>query len=659
MNRFSNYQLLVLALAASASAAVLPADWQNEQHFDVPAPGLTKLSLPIETLDKARPALEDLRLYDATGSEVPFLIEHPLPANKITQTAKSFQFSLNPTTTIIIVETGLPQPMDALTLETPASSFIKSVQIEGSADGKVWQALTQGQSIFRQRGGASQLRLAFGAGLWPWLRLTVDDRRAEPIPFSGARVHAAAVEVVPSEAVTVSISERHESPGETRLTLNLGAANLHIATLQIETAEPLFTREVTLAVSQIAEDSIREQPVGQGTIYRLASEGQPPSGTTTLTLENQVRSRELLLLIKNMDSPPLPIAAVRAERRPVYLVFFARQAGAYRLLTGNNRCPVPRYDLAAMGANLKTAVVLPARVSAVSGNPSYRPPDVLPGVQEEGAALDVSLWRFRKAVKAARPGTQQLELDLDVLSRAESAFQDLRLMRAGKQLPYILDRTSISRALVPVVTAVKDAKDPKLSRWGLKLSRPALPITRLTCRARTPLFQRNLALWEEITDERGQKFRRSLGQALWIQTPGSTNKEFSLLVDAPLQTDTLFLETPNGDNSPIMLENLQVFYPATRVLFKAKPEDEIFLLYGNSRATAPRYDLSLVASELLTADKTPASLAPEEPLKKSWRSEGQTPGKGGLLLWGSLALVVVVLLVLISRLLPKSSNPSS
>ncbi len=206
------------AVVPAAAAAALPAEWQHEQYFEVPVPGLVKLSLPPATLDAARPALEDLRLYDAAGMEVPYLIERPRPANKITQAAKSFQVSVNAVTTVLTLESGLAQPLDGVTLETPAGVFLKGVQIEGSADGRRWQTVARGLPIFRQHGGASQLRLAVPAGVWPWLRLTVDDQRSQPIPFTGARVHAAAVEPVPVETVSITNAGRYENPGETRLT---------------------------------------------------------------------------------------------------------------------------------------------------------------------------------------------------------------------------------------------------------------------------------------------------------------------------------------------------------------------------------------------------------------------------------------------------------
>jgi hypothetical protein len=646
-----------LLLCGLSLNAALPAEWQRTQQFDVSAPGLVKISLPVEALDAARPALEDLRLCDDAGNELPFLITRPMPSSKAVQSAKSFQVSLNAAATVITLETGLAPPLDGVTLETPAMNFIKAVRVEGSADGQNWQRLAQGRPIFRQLYGAGQLRVSFPAGEWRWLRLTIDDQRSQPVPFTGARVHAADVEATPIELQTVTIAERNENPGETRLTLNLGAANLDVASIKIETDEPLFTRAVTLAVPQITEDSIREQTVGQGVIYRVAIEGQPVSENLSVPLEKQVRSHELFLSITNGDSPPLPVSAVRVERRPVYLVFMARQVGTFHLLTGNKSCAAPRYDLAALGADLKNAVITPVKISALADNPNFHAPDVLHGIELAGTALDVSEWKFRKPVKIPSAGAQQIELDLDVLAHAQPGFADLRVLHGSNQVPYIIQRTSISRSLAPTVTATNDAKNPKLSRWIIKLPRAGLPLARLTCATKTPLFQREMSLYEELADERGDKYRHALGSGSWEQTPERKTKEFSLTLDSAPQSDTLFLETENGDNPPIALEKFTAFYPATRLLFKAKPDDELYLYYGNPRAALPRYDLSLVANQLLAADKKVASLSGEQQLKKSSWRENEVPGKGGIVFWGILAVVVVVLLIIISRLLPKSQTP--
>ena len=359
------------------------------------------------------------------------------------------------------------------------------------------------------------------------------------------------------------------------------------------------------------------------------------------------------MFIHNQDSPPLPVTAVRVERRPVYLVFLARQTGAYHLLTGNRQCIAPHYDLGALDMNLKSIAVSTIKLSPPEDNPNYRAPEVLPGIDGTGSALDVSTWKFRQPVQMTRAGAQQLELGPDVLAHTQPGFADLRLLHGSNQVPYILERTSISRSLTPAVTVTNDARDPRLSRWIFKLPQSRLPVTRLSCTTGTPLFQREMALYEELTDERGEKYRHNLGGISWTQKPDRPNRDFFLTLDSPPQSDTLFLETHNGDNPPIALEKFQLFYPATRILFKAGPEDELFLYYGNPRAATPNYDLSLVAGQLLSADRAVASCGAEQQLlKSSWR-EHEIPGKGGVVFWGILALVVVVLLVIISRLLPK------
>jgi hypothetical protein len=349
---------------------------------------------------------------------------------------------------------------------------------------------------------------------------------------------------------------------------------------------------------------------------------------------------------------------MHVERRPVHLVFLARQPGTYHLLTGNAHCDAPRYDLAALGMNLKSLAVSPIKISPPTDNPDFRAAEVLPGLEVTGAALDVSDWKFRKPVKISKDGgAQQIEPDLEVLAHARPGFEDLRVLDGSNQVPYIIQRTSISRALTPSVTPTKDAKDPKLSRWIIKLPQSGLPIARLTCVSPTPLFERSLSLYEELTDERGDKYRRVLGGATWTQTPERQSKEFTLTLDGTLQSDTLFLETDNGDNPPIELEKFTAFYPATRILFKAKPKDELFLYYGNPQVAPPSYDLSLVAEQLLTAEKNVASLFAEEQLKEPSWYKNQMPSQGGVLLWGILALVVVVLVFIISRLLPNSQPP--
>ena len=150
-----------------------------------------------------------------------------------------------------------------------------------------------------------------------------------------------------------------------------------------------------------------------------------------------------------------------------------------------------------------------------------------------------------------------------------------------------------------------------------------------------------MRLWEEVTDERGDKFASELGRATWDQTPNSPKRDLVIELNARPQSDTLFLETDNGDNPPIELRDFRSYYPVTRVVFKATPDpaQPVWLYYGNLDATAPHYDLTLVAGELLRAERSTVTAGAEENLSPKPSLVGQTlTGSTRYIFWGALAL---------------------
>jgi hypothetical protein len=639
---------------ANPAMASLPADWQHFQKVEVATSGLMKISLPITTLDAARPALEDLRLYDDAGHELPYFIEPPQPASQRWQAPKSFSVSLDSAASTLKLETGTTQALDGISIETPAAGFIKAVRLEGSIDGRDWQTIENGAPIFRLPTGAERLLLPLPAKVWTALRLTLDDRRAGPIPITGARLHCVSGEAFPLEQQEVGVSERTESSGETRLTLDLGSAHLDVSEVGLVTEEPLFTRTVTLAAPQVSESAIREQIVGQGIIYRVNLDNQPLSAQLSVPLERVLSARELIVHIRNEDSPPLAIKSAYIKRRPVYLAFLARHPGKLYLLTGNAACAAPHYDLAGLGVNWNTAIPLSAAVSSVTDNPAFHAPEAWAGISALGAPLDVAGWYYRKPVSITKSGVQQLELDAEVLAATAGELASLRLVQGSNQVPYLVEHSSLTRALAPVVNEVADDKNPHLSRWQLKLPRAGLPLTRMCCQAPAALFQRSLTVYEQAQGERGEIYPRILGQAVWTQTPPLHAREFALTLQASPQTDTVYLETDNGDNPALPLDQFAFDYPVTRLVFKANPGGELGLYYGNPRASAPNYDLGLAAGELLAAAKVSATLEVGQALKPV---PHRTPaaGSGSLIFWLILAGVIAGLLTVMGRLLPPKS----
>jgi hypothetical protein len=365
------------------------------------------------------------------------------------------------------------------------------------------------------------------------------------------------------------------------------------------------------------------------------------------------------VLIRNEDSPPLSIDTVRADRRLVRLTFFANQPGQYSLLSGNTQCAAPRYDLSALSGRLRNATAMDVVPSALVPNPSYKQPEALAALTLTGAQIDVAKWKFRKLLPLSQNGVQQVELDPELLARSQPDQRDIRIVRGEYQLPFLLERTSLSRPISLSAAAANNPKKPALSRWSLKLPLPGVPITRLVCTSSSPLFHRQMRLWEEVTDERGDKFASDRGRATWDQTPDSQKRDLIIELNARPKGDIMFLETDNGDNPAIELHDFRGYYPVTRVIFKATPNpaQPVWLYYGNLDATALGYDLTLVAGELLKAERHTITAGAEENLKSKPSFVGQTlTGSTRYIVWGALALVVIVLLAIMSRLLPKAQQ---
>ena len=649
-------ELITLATLLSAPSlfSFQPNEWRQTQELNVPAPGLVRVNLPAATLDAAQPRLEDLRVVDATGHQVPYLIERPAPETESTLRPKEFRSTIETGSTRLILKIGTSASIAGVTLETPATRFVKGVDVEGSHDGANWKRLAAGAPIFQLPDGATKPRVSFAEGAWEFLRLTIDDRRSEPVPFTGAQLHKASA-TAPAEPVPIQIKSRDESLGVTRLDVDLGAANLTLASLRIETGEPLFTRSVTLAAPEIGDDGIRERSIADAVIYRVNVNGKSEA-RLDIPVELQIHTRELLVLIRNEDSPPLSIDAVRGDRRLVRLIFFASQAGHYSILSGNTQCAAPRYDLSALSEQLKNATTTEVVPSPLASNPNYKAPEALATLTLSGAKIDIVKWRFRKALPLTQSGVQQVELDPEVLAHALPDQRDTRIVRAERQIPFLLERTSISRPIHLNAAAANNPKKPTVSRWSLKMPHAALPITRFVCTSSSPLFQREMRISEEVTDERGDKFPRELGRATWDQTPPTGKHDFVIEFKARPQSDTLFLDTDNGDNPAIELREFRCYYPVTRVVFKAVPDpaQPVWIYYGNREASAPHYDLNLVAGELLRAERFTVVPTNEEnfPSKTAHVGEMLT-GSARYIFWAALALVVIALLAIISRFLPK------
>lgn len=630
--------LLILGLSTAATAADFAA-WTHRQTVRVTEPGLTRLELEPALLDASRTTggtpFHDLRVISPAGVETPYIIALPRTMRPASVNAEGFKATLNPTTTVLEF-----QPPDALTiqelvLKTNGENFIKAATLEASSDGATWQTLSRGEVLCRQN-GTERLRLPIAPAAWKQFRITIDDSRTRPVAFTGAQIVRELPELrtVPHPA---TIRSRTEEKNATRLTLDLGTANVMLGTVRVHTPELVFQRVSTLLNAT-------------HTLFRIQHESFTAEDLQ-IPAHQLAATREVELVIHNGDSPPLRFDRVEVTRHLVPLVFQADTAGEWQLYIGNAQAPEPRYDIVALSDKLRDANASSATASAVAANAEFRKTATAPAVGETGAAIDVSAWSLQRAIQISEAGVIELELDPAVLARCENDLNDVRIVREGHQVPFLAIKPGLERERAVSFVEVADPKTPSSSKWDITMPFPNFPGSTLLLDSPTPLFRRTLSVTEQIHNEQGH-FERILGTANWQRTPGQAPITFHLPLYTAPRTETIRLTTDNGDNAPLQLTSVRIVYPIVRLLFRVPDTKPLHICYGNRRAPRTRYDLDLVRREFETATKVAATLGDEEKLP-GYQADPLSRGKGSPWLWAALALVVGALLWIVAKMLPK------
>ena len=653
----------LFAAAVSSVWALEPEHWRQQAVVEVTATGVARVDLAPEVIDAAMANLADLRLLDPQGRETAFAwVRPPAPIASRPLTPR-YEVKLIDGATIITVHTGTSVALFAAELETAPGDFMKSAVVEISADGEQWTALGSGLPLFR-RGATVRTQLPLLERSAAFLRITLDDRQTPPLPLTAITLLPVKTEAPQPRTVTqpVNIGQREEFAGETVLTLDLGADHLAVTALELESDAAAFNRPVTLTERRLRDDVLAELPLAYGMLTRLPTmSADAPVEVKWITSTGLplLPAREVFLHIDNGDSPPLPLTALTIRRLKRELVFTAEQTGPWTLLVGNPSASAPRYDLARFSGALSEEAQA-VDVGRLTANPAYKtPPEVLADVALRGAALDPSAWRYRRAVVLGGAGVQQLELDLGVLAHARTDFADVRLISGGQQIPYLIEPSALSREFAATIEPADDPRRPQVSRWRVVLPQSDLPLRRLVLATNTPLFQRRLRLLAPYTDARGQDAERLLAEAVWTRQLKQPAQNLVVALEGQRQGGVVLIETDNGDNPPLALTAVRGAVGVTRLLFKPAPgAADPELIYGNANVGPARYDLVLIAPQILGATKQRAALAAEAPQAGqgigAWLS-----GRGGLVfLWVVLGGVVVVLLVVVARLLPKPKEPA-
>ncbi len=357
---------MILAVLLAA-VAVAGAGGVDESAFRYTRP-LEATTGPVEfepdarMYGHARAGFPDLRIIDATGSQVPWR-PAPTPAAVPSQPVAVVARGRRDGTVTVVLDRGAVHPViDRVELEIPDETFVGRVVVSGSTSGaEGTYALLSATPIYSVHGAvdARSTTAVFPATDYRYLLVRATGVSA----ITGARV-AREPSQTPLEPVA-STSRRREQGQATVVRLDLGFPKVPVDAVRVESTTPSYVRAVRIEGSNDGRSFIA---VGQGRVARF-----PGLALTHIAVDGQ--QRFLRVTIENGDDAPLEGLRVVPEARARPLLLSAGYSPPYRLLYGATNVPAPAYDfeqLPAAATGVEHAAI--GTVGAETANEMYEAP---------------------------------------------------------------------------------------------------------------------------------------------------------------------------------------------------------------------------------------------------------------------------------------------
>ena len=677
---------LALVVAMVACAASLEAQssgtarFSQERNVDASA-GPQRLDIDVALLSGSQPfsvgavgerwiaagGLNDLRLFGGDGREIAYLLIPPAADAPVFVTGRVLPITAadtpNDKASGFEVDFETVGPIDAIDLSRVRAPFLKRFRLEGSGDRSRWtQLIAEGTAFNLPAEQLSRTRIQFLAGEYRYVRVTWDDTNSGRVPPPDA-VHARRVTVSspgPVLRAPVAITARPSEPGRTRFRLSLPAGRLPIVALELTVGGGHLSRNASVLESRLIGEQAEPQVIGQARLVRVMQEGV--SADALRIPIRQPTEPDLDLVVDDGDNPPLALEGVTAVFAELPWIYFESPGGPITARYGDLRLSAPRYDLEAIRDNV------PVQLAKALWRPE--PPRTLAPTSEglpmpqTGSALTLEGFEYLRDVPPGPAGLIAIPLDAAVMARSGVAarrLSDVRVVdRNAQQIPYLLEKRD-EPLLVDVTIERRDLPSVIQRRAGhstayvVHVPYNQLPNARLALTTRARVFKRTVTLGTLIAATERQPARFvNHADHLWVHADEAAPAP-SITFGVPEAIGgELLLIVEEGDNQPLPIDKATVLLPSYSIRLFRPADQPLRVLYGKDGVAPPRYDLQLLAPQVMGRRAEEVIAGAEQRFADSATQRGveMVPP---VVFWSVLALAVLVLLGMVARLMRRET----
>lgn len=345
--------LALLLLACTHVASAQQYDWQAP--VATPAQGgYQRILLSPEITGRLQPDLSDLRLYNSSGQEVPYVlsIEQPMQYKRLFKRYDILSYTHQQgCCSELLISNPEKRKLNNISLLIGNADVRKEVKLSGSDNRQDWYVLKERDMLYaiNNRESTAEVKLLdFPLSDYRYFRLQLNDSASAPLNILQAGYYDTYTEAGKYTAIPVQQVSRTDSasakstyirlqfsqpvyPEQLEFTVSSPQLYYRQAHVQLHTSEPVQRRR----------SKRRKQHEQQQQLIPFVLSSNAPA----IVEMPREKVQALTIVIQNGDNQPLQISAIKPLQLNRYLVAELSPEETYTLQFGNPKVEAPSYDL--------------------------------------------------------------------------------------------------------------------------------------------------------------------------------------------------------------------------------------------------------------------------------------------------------------------------
>lgn len=339
MRKKKVYSVCIFVLTGCMATGQLPNRFSKQTLIDsVPAAGFYQVNLLPDLAAWLQPDMRDIRLIDAAGKQIPYILKADIPffkESKFTGLPIISSTKEADKQTHIVIENTLQGPLDELLLIIKNTDAGRSVTLTGSDDKKAWFVIKENiylNNFFTNATDRFIQSLVFPRSNYRYFTVIINGKGVLPLNIIQAGVYEQTTLRGRYLPLPPAILKQKDSTDKySYITAQLKAPYFADRLIFKITGPKFYSRQAEVYTDADASPALL-------TSVTISSDRETMIPITAKT-------KRFLIKINNNDNPPLKIDSVTAFQLNRYMVAYLEKNIRYQLLFADSTAGAPVYDL--------------------------------------------------------------------------------------------------------------------------------------------------------------------------------------------------------------------------------------------------------------------------------------------------------------------------